>query len=225
MILEVCAGTIESIRAAKEGGAQRIELCCALSEDGLTPSEGMLRYALAQEGLSVHVLIRPRSGDFVYTEAELRCMIEDIRHCREMGVQGVVIGALTPEGDVDIPACQRMVAEAKGMNITFHRAFDVCRQPHKALEDIIQLGCTHVLTSGQAATAAEGIAMLRELVKQADRRIQILPGGGVNEQNAAQILQQTGATEIHGSARSSRVFGRKETDPDIVREIVKQINP
>ena len=222
-ILEVCAGSIESIRAAHQGGAQRIELCSALSEDGLSPSEGMLRCALAQEGLAVHVLIRPRAGDFVYSEAEVQSMVDDIRRCHELGVQGVVIGALTPQGNIDLPVCRRLIAEAKGMNITFHRAFDACRHPQQALEDIIALGCTHLLTSGQARTAEEGIPMLRQLVQQAAGRIIIMPGAGVNEKNAARILRQTGATQIHGSARSTRLFGRLETDPAIVAEIVTQL--
>ena len=229
-ILEVCAGSIESISAAYKGGAYRVELCSALSEDGLTPSVGMIRYAKSLEGLKVHVLIRPRCGDFVYTEDEIKCMEEDIRICRDLDVDGVVIGALTRDSEIDIDTCNRLVEAAyldegsSKMNITFHRAFDVCRNPEEALEQIISLGCTRLLTSGQATSAEKGIPMLSKLVKQADGRIIIMPGAGVNEQNAARILDETGATEIHGSARSSRVFGRLETDSHIVNKIVENIN-
>ena len=229
-ILEVCAGSIESISAAYKGGAYRVELCSALSEDGLTPSVGMIRYAKSLEGLKVHVLIRPRCGDFVYTEDEIKCMEEDIRICRDLDVDGVVIGALTRDSEIDIDTCKRLVEAAYSdegsskMNITFHRAFDVCRNPEEALEQIISLGCNRLLTSGQATSAEKGIPMLSKLVKQADGRIIIMPGAGVNEQNAARILDETGATEIHGSARSSRVFGRLETDSHIVNKIVENIN-
>lgn len=223
--LEVCAGSIESIKAAYEGGAYRVELCSALSEDGLTPSVGMILYAKSLEGLKVNVLIRPRCGDFVYTDEEVRCMADDIRVCGELGVDGVVIGALTPQGDIDLDVCRRLAECAKGMSITFHRAFDVCRRPFEALEQIIALGCDRLLTSGQAPTADKGIDMLRQLVSKAQGRLIIMPGSGVNPQNAAAILDEAGTTEIHASARSSRVFGRLETDSLVVRSIIQNINP
>ena len=223
--LEVCAGSIESIKAAYKGGAYRVELCSALSEDGLTPSVGMIRYAKSLEGLKVNVLIRPRCGDFVYTDEEVRCMADDIRVCGELGVDGVVIGALTPQGDIDLEVCRRLAECAKGMSITFHRAFDVCRRPFEALEQIIALGCDRLLTSGQAPTADKGIDMLRQLVSKAQGRLIIMPGSGVNPQNAAAILDEAGTTEIHASARSSRVFGRLETDSLVVKSIIQNINP
>lgn len=223
-ILEVCAGSIESIKAAYEGGAYRVELCSALSEDGLTPSVGMIRYAKSLEGLKVNVLIRPRGGDFVYTEEEVQCMEEDIRMCKELGVDGVVIGALTKDRDIEINVCKRLVEAAQGMSITFHRAFDVCRNPEEAIEQIYQLGCDRILTSGQKATAEKGIPMLKKLVALTRCRMVIMPGSGVTPKNAARILDETGAEEIHASARSSRVFGRLETDSHIVKEIVENIN-
>ena len=220
ILLEVCAGSIESIRAAYEGGAQRIELCSALSEDGLTPSVGMIRFAKRLEGLKVHVLIRPRGGDFVYSEDEILCMIEDIEMCRSLGVDGIVIGALTRDNDIDLVTCQRLIRAAEGIpNITFHRAFDVCRNPFDALEQIISLGCNRILTSGQAESAEKGIPMLKRLVEQASGRIIILAGAGVNPQNAKKIVSETGITELHASARSNRVFRRLETDPIIVKEL------
>lgn len=223
-LLEVCAGSIESIRAAYEGGAARVELCAALSEDGLTPSVGMMRYAKSLEGLMVHVLIRPRGGDFVYTEEEVRCMEADIMVARETSVDGVVIGALTKEGEIDMDVCRRLVSAAGDMNITFHRAFDVCCDPVKALEQIISLGCNRLLTSGHEKNAVEGIPMLKKLVSRAAGRLVVMPGCGVNPGNAQKILEACGAEEIHASARSSRVFGRLETDPYVVKEIVESIN-
>lgn len=201
-ILEVCCADMQSVRAAVVGSAQRVELCQALSLDGLTPSAGMIREAVAT-GIAVQVLIRPREGDFVYTEDEVRCMEHDIELARELGAHGVVIGALTQEGDIDVAACQRLMSHAEGLSVTFHRAFDSCNDAKKALEEIIALGCDRLLTSGQAASAFEGKDVLRSLVEQANGRISIMPGAGVSPQNAAYILQETGAREIHGSLRSN----------------------
>ena len=241
-ILEICAGSVESAIAARDGGAQRIELCAALEVGGVTPSAGLIAEARKVNGLTLNVIIRPRGGDFLYNEYEVACMEEDIRTCRSLGVDGVVIGALTAEGDIDSAACQRLINAAEGMSVTFHRAFDMCRNPQKALEELIALGCHRVLTSGQAATAQTGIPLLKELVKQADNRIIIMPGCGVNSNNAAKILQATGANEIHASARKnvgsgmifrhsgvsmgnpdSDEYARKETDVNEVRAIVNSI--
>lgn len=198
--LEVCSGDIDSALAAKRGGAARIELCSALSEGGITPSAGLAAEA-CMLGLTVHALIRPRGGDFLYSPAEVRTMVTDIKMLRQLGVDGVVIGCLTENGDIDIDACRQLVDAAGGdINITFHRAFDRCRCPEEALEQIIELGCNRVLTSGQQPTAVQGIPLLTQLVKQAADRIIIMPGCGVNASNAAHILQATGASEIHASA-------------------------
>lgn len=242
-ILEVCAGDIDSVIAAAAGGASRVELCSALGEGGVTPSIGFIRSALKVPGIKVHVLIRPRGGDFLYTPEEVDCMVDDIVAAREAGVQGVVIGALTPEGDIDVDACRKMVAAAAGISVTFHRAFDLCRDPRKALEDIIALGCDRILTSGQAQTALEGKQNLAELVRQANGRIIILAGAGVSQHNAAEILSASGTNEIHASARASvpskmeyrhcgvsmgtpgsDEYSRKVTSPEIVKEIVSRIN-
>lgn len=221
--LEICCADLQSLRAAVEGGAQRVELCQALSLDGLTPSAGMIKAAV-ESGITVHVLIRPREGDFVYNEDEVLCMIEDIRMARSLGAHGVVIGALTEEGDIDTTICQRLTAEAKGMNITFHRAFDVCNHPMESLKTIYDMGCNRLLTSGQAASAEKGIGMLKELVAEAkrlsaegDHQLLIMPGAGVNADNALAILKETGATQIHGSLRKNG-----HTDRDIVRSIVSR---
>lgn len=215
--LEICTGSPESVRAAFLGGADRVELCCGLDEGGLTPSVGALRAAVdfcksqnaaaASEGggrraRAVNVLIRPRGGDFLYTEAEQDVMLEDIRSAVALHADGIVVGALTPEGDVDTALCKRFVDAAGGCSLTFHRAFDVCRDPVRALEEIIDLGFHRVLTSGQAATAQDGIAALQSLCAQAGGRISIMPGCGVNAQNASHILYHTHAHEIHASARA-----------------------
>lgn len=241
-ILEICAGSVESAIAARNGGAKRIELCAALEIGGTTPSEGLIAEARKVEGLTLNVIIRPRGGDFLYNEHEIACMEHDIRTCRRLDADGVVIGALTADGDIDTATCERLIKAAEGMSVTFHRAFDMCRDPRKALEDIIALGCHRILTSGQAATAEEGVQQLKELIKQADGRIIIMPGCGVNSGNAARIIAETGATEIHASARKSigsgmkfrhsgvsmgnpdcDEYARKETCEEEVRKIVEAI--
>ena len=214
MKLEVCCADLQSVRAAKEGGAHRVELCQALSLDGLTPSSGMIEQAI-ELGIPVQVLIRPREGNFVYNRDEVRCMRRDVRHARQLGANGVVIGALKHDGSIDEEAIRCLIDEAEGLSITFHRAFDVCAHPEDALEQIISMGCHRLLTSGQASTAEQGIPLLRDLVKQSAGRIIIMPGAGVNPLNACRILSETGAKEIHGSLRKNG-----HTDPALVRAVV-----
>ena len=202
--LEVCAANLRSVRAARQGGAVRVELCSALDRDGLTPALQSI-HATMREQIDVNILIRPREGNFVYSADEVHRMDQSIRRVAAAGVHGVVFGALTEAGDVDVKTCSRLMQTAQryGLSTTFHRAFDVCRSPKEALEVIIQLGFDHLLTSGQAPTAEAGIPLLRELVEQADGRIIVMPGAGVSPQNVARILRETGATEIHGSLRLS----------------------
>lgn len=217
-ILEVCCADLQSVRAAKEGGAHRVELCQALGLDGLTPSAGMIASAVDM-GIPVQVLIRPREGDFFYGKDEVLCMQRDIHVAKRLGANGVVIGALKPDGSIDEETVRRLVGEAEGLSITFHRAFDVCAQPLEALEQIISLGCHRLLTSGQAPTAEQGIPLLKKLVEQSSGRIIIMPGAGVNPQNARRILSDTGACEIHGSLRRDG-----HTDPEVVRATLKMKN-
>lgn len=202
-ILEVCAGSVESVAAARNGGAARVELCSALEIGGITPSVGLITEARHIEGIALNVLIRTRGGDFLYNESEVATMEQDIVAARQYGADGVVIGALTAEGDVDVQVCNRLIKAAEGMSITFHRAFDMCRNPFLALEDIILLGCHRILTSGQAASAYAGITLINQLVEAAQGRISIMPGCGVNAANATAILNSTGCYEIHASARTS----------------------
>ena len=214
LTLEVCCADLQSVRAAMEGGAHRVELCEALEVDGLTPSAEMMAEAIGL-GIPVQVLIRPRQGDFVYDEAEVQSMLEGIRLAKRLGANGVVIGALKPDGSIDEETVRRLAAEAKGLSITFHRAFDVCARPMEALEQIIALGCHRLLTSGQAPTAEQGIPLIKRLVGQAAGRLSIMPGSGVNPGNARLILSETGAREIHGSLRQGG-----HTSSELVRATV-----
>lgn len=201
-LLEVCTGNLASVIAAVKGGAERIELCSALSLDGLTPSIGLLKYVRqTYPQLKIHVLIRSCEGGFVYSKDDLETMLLDI-HEASAYADGIVCGALTPDGDIDTEALRLMVEASEGKPFTFHRAFDKCRNPQEALEQIIDAGCKRILTSGQQPSAEQGIPLLHELNKQANGRIIIMPGGGVNEKNARLILDQTGCMEIHGSCSS-----------------------
>ena len=215
--LEVCCGDLPSVQAAIAGGAQRVELCRDLDVDGLTPTAAMMQEAVGM-GIAVQVLIRPRAGDFVYSEAEVQAMLEDINQARRLGAHGVVIGALKADGSVDEAVVRRLVKEAEGLSITFHRAFDVCARPKEALEQIIELGCQRLLTSGQAPTAEQGIDLIKQLVEQSAGRLSIMPGAGVNVGNARRILVETGAREIHGSLRRGG-----HTDAELVRELREKV--
>ncbi len=250
-LLEVCCGNLESVDAAVAGGARRIELCSALDVDGLTPSAEWIREVRKRyPSLTVHVLVRSRAGDFVYAPEEVETMAAQVEEALEAGADGIVIGCLTAGGDVDIPAMERLVrtvesynlaaellrsdlchaandshffqGPSKRVSITFHRAFDVCKRPFDALEQIITLGYDRILTSGQGPTVVEGSDMLRELRKRAAGRIIILPGGGVTPQNAGRILAMTGCTEIHASA-SETIDGKKVTSAAQVAAILNSI--
>lgn len=242
---EVCANSVESCVEAQRGGADRVELCAGIPEGGTTPSYGdivMARKLLITTKL--HVIIRPRGGDFLYSDLEREIMLEDVRMARRLGVDGVVFGVLTFDGDIDMDFMRQLMAESEGMSVTFHRAFDVCRNPFVALEQIIELGCDRILTSGQMPKAEDGVDLLKQLVEKAGDRIIIMPGCGVNAGNIAKIAQITGAKEFHFSARSkhesgmqfrkSRVsmggsvmideYSRDVTDELIVKDIIAKLN-
>ena len=198
---EICSGSLQSALNAQEAGAHRVELCSALSLGGLTPSYGFIELARKRLKIDVNVLIRPRQGDFLYDSDEVAVMIRDIIACAQMGVDGVVIGALDPFGNVDVDACRAMVAVAKhhGMSVTFHRAIDRACNIMAALEDVISVGADRVLSSGGKPTSLEGLETLARMNAAAAGRIIIMPGGGVNAENIRQILEGTGAQEIHFS--------------------------
>ena len=227
---EVCANSVESCIAAQEGGADRVELCAGIPEGGTTPSYGEINQARhvldegARRGLKatrLHVIIRPRGGDFLYTELELQRMVDDIRTCRELGVDGVVFGCLRPDGTLDTEANARLLEAARQrptplpLSITFHRAFDRCANPAAALEELIQQGFDRVLTSGQQPTAEQGIPLLRQLQEQALGRIIIMAGCGVNEQNIRRIQEETGVSEFHFSAREPLRSQMQFSNPDV----------
>lgn len=200
-MIEVCANSVASCVEAQKGGAMRVELCAGIPEGGTTPSRGTVKVARQLIDITLHVIIRPRGGDFLYSEEEMLIMEDDIHMAKECGADGVVIGCLTADGEIDLEKNARLIACAQGMSVTFHRAFDMCADPMKALEELIELGCNRVLTSGQMPTAQAGIPLLKEICEKADGRIIILPGCGINENNIRQIAEETGATEFHLSAR------------------------
>ena len=214
--IEICANSVESAVKAQEGGAYRVELCAGIPEGGTTPSFGDIRMArqLLQK-TKLHVIIRPRGGDFLYSKLELDIMLHDIKVARQLGADGVVFGCLTAEGNVDVQAMKMLMNAVGDMSVTFHRAFDMCKNPQEALEQIIALGCNRVLTSGQEPNAVKGIPLLKELVKQADGRIIIMPGCGVNPSNILQIAEETGASEFHFSGRSTYESGMIYRNPKV----------
>lgn len=243
--LEVCANSINSALAAQNGGAARVELCDNLKEGGTTPSAGQILMARKLLHIKLYVLIRPRSGDFLYNDIEYQTMQADVRYCIEAGCDGIVIGILNPDGTIDKERNLELVRMARqyGLGVTFHRAFDVCADQYQALEDIIELGCERILTSGRKITAIEGSATLAHLVEKAAGRISIMAGAGVTEHNVADLINYTGVQEVHSSARSlvaSRMnyqtehitmgdpmhdeYSYDQTDPERVRELVRLIN-
>ena len=243
VLVEACVDSVTSSRHAVLAGAGRLEVCANLVEGGVTPSPGMLATIRERVPVPVHVLVRPRGGDFLYNEDEMAVMLRDIAACRGAGADGVVIGALSTLGAVDREITRRLIDAARPLAVTFHRAFDLARDAGEALEDLVALGVERVLTSGQAGTAEAGMAMLARLVSDAGERITILAGGGIDEGNAARIVRETGVREIHvggGRAVPSRMafqrdgvamgkpyqpdeYRRVETDPERVRAIVREV--
>ena len=198
--LEICAADIRSVLAAKRGGADRVELCSGLEEGGVTPSTGLVKAAVST-GMRVHVLIRPRGGDFVYSDAEKNIMLADIRHMSELGVHAVVCGALTAEGTVDESFLADALEAAGKMEFTFHRAFDVVRDPHAALETLKKHGVNYLLTSGCARSAMEGASLIADLVKQAAGKPAVIAAAGISSANLAELSALTGCSHFHASAR------------------------
>ncbi|MCX2739749.1 copper homeostasis protein CutC [Pontibacter anaerobius] len=215
-VLEVCIDSVASALAAEQGGAQRVELCDYLAGGGTTPSAGMIGVVRQSINIGLHVLIRPRRGDFLYSAAEFEIMKRDIRVCRELEVDGVVIGALTKGGSIDMAGTQALIEAAGSMSITFHRAFDLVADPHKALGDLLQLNVHRLLTSGQQETALQGADLIRELNVRAAGKLIIMPGGGVTPNNVQELVTRTGVREVHASLRKSVDSGmlfRKDYPP------------
>lgn len=213
--IEICANSVASCLEAQQGGAYRVELCAGIPEGGTTPSFGEIVVARKLLDIKLNIIIRPRGGDFLYSDIEHQTMLNDIEMAKKIGVDGVVFGSLTADGEINIQRNKELVNAAKGMNITFHRAFDMCKDPLKSLEQIISLGCDTLLTSGQQPTAIEGVSLLKQLVEIANNRITIMPGSGINEDNIASIANQTGASVFHFSAREAIESKMKYRNPDL----------
>jgi copper homeostasis protein len=234
ILVEVCVDSVESAIAAQEGGAARIELCSDLAVGGITPSAGTIVLARKQVQIGLHVIIRPRGGDFCYSELEFNTMQRDILVAKKFGADGVVFGILKSDNAVDVERTCVLVELARPMSITFHRAFDIVTDPLQSLEDIIQLGIDRILTSGQAATTMEGIDLISRLVQKANGRIIIMPASGINQHNIRTIIEHTGVKEIHvGKAVTRQVehpvadmfsTERSVVDAHKVRELVEAIS-
>ena len=244
MLVEACVDSVTGALAAAAGGAGRLELCTGLVEGGLTPSTGLVAAVRERVAAPVHVLIRPRGGDFLYDADDITVMLRDIAGVKRLGVAGVVLGALTADGRVDAERTRVLVEAARPMAVTFHRAFDLARDPAEALDALMALGIERVLTSGQAASAEAGMSVIAAMVAQSVGRIAVMAGGGINQGNVARIVRETGVGEIH--VRGSRItesgmafrragvlmgkryepdeYRRLETDPVLVRGIVAAVN-
>ena len=213
--IEICANSVASCLEAQKGGAYRVELCAGIPEGGTTPSYGEIAVARELLNIKLNIIVRPRGGDFLYSDVEHKTMLHDIEMAKKLGVDGVVIGCLKADGTIDMERNKELIAAAKGMSVTFHRAFDMCKNPFESLEQIIELGCNTLLTSGQQPTAIEGVSLLSQLVKKADGRIIIMPGSGVNEDNIAILADETKAKEFHFSAREPIDSKMEYRNPDL----------
>ena len=215
-MVEICANGVESCLAAQEGGADRVELCAGIPEGGTTPSYGEIKVARrVLTTTRLHVIIRPRGGDFLYTDLEVERMAEDIAMCRQLGVDGVVFGCLNADGTFDLEKNRYLIECSRGMSVTCHRAFDRAVNPEQALEDVIALGFDRILTSGQQPKAEQGIDLLAKLNRQADGRIILMAGSGVTEQNIRRIREATGLTEFHFSGRESVDSAMQYVNPNL----------
>jgi copper homeostasis protein len=199
-ILEVCVESVEGAIAAQQGGADRVELCANLLEGGTTPSAGSMQLARRSLRIGIQVMIRPRGGDFCYSAAEFEIMKLDIEMAIKAGADGVVLGILRPDGSVDEDRTRELVTLARPLNVTFHRAFDMTRDPWAALEILISSGIDRILTSGQESSVLEGLELIAGLVRVAGDRIIVMPGGGIHERNLAKIARESGARELHVAA-------------------------
>ncbi len=212
-ILEIATSDFITTQSAVEGGADRIELCANLGEGGTTPSYGHIKKCREAFDVPIYPIIRPRGGDFLFTKDEFDIMLHDVKICKQLGCDGIVIGLLNSNGSIDIKRTGLLIEEAYPLAITFHRAFDRCSDPFEALEQLIEAGCERILTSGQKNTAPEGMDLIALLNRQADDRIIIMPGSGVRKENIKMLAQQTGCIEFHSSLRSKTKSGMEYIHP------------
>ncbi len=233
MIVEICANSFESARAAQEGGANRIELCSELAVGGLTPSRELIEKVITELSIPTHVLIRPRAGNFVYTTKELDSMLSDITYCKQIGCDGVVSGVLTDNNNIDIKQTEALITASKEIIFTFHRAFDLVNDPLRSMEELLHLKVNRLLSSGQESIAIDGIELLKKLKNKTSGKIEIMPGSGINVENAIQF-KESGFISLHTSAikkdqrRSSNSFFNKGTegisDVEMIREIIQTLS-
>ena len=200
MVVEIVVFNLESALKAQEGGADRIELCDNPAEGGTTPSAGTIELARQNLSIDVYVMIRPRAGDFCYSNYDFHAMKRDIVQCQKASVDGLVFGILNPDGTLDKKRCRELISRARPLKVTCHRAFDMTRDPFDALEDCIEAGFDRILTSGQQAQAVDGASLIGELLKKANGRISIMAGSGVNEDTVQEVVRRSGVQEIHFSA-------------------------
>jgi copper homeostasis protein len=200
-IIEIATSDFLTTRSAVEGGADRIELCANLAEGGTTPSYAHIKKCREAFDIALFPIIRPRGGDFLYTKDEFEIMKNDIKLCNEIGCDGIVIGLLNMDGTIDMTRTSELIELAYPLDVTFHRAFDRCKDPFMALEELIEIGCQRILTSGQKPTVSEGVDLIAELNKKADDRIVIMPGSGVRKENIKMLAEKTGCIEFHSSLR------------------------
>lgn len=213
--IEICVEGIDGLLAAQEAGADRVELCASLLEGGLTPSIGTVREALKLATIPFHVIVRPRGGDFLYSEREFQSMRIDVVMLRDMGVAGVVVGCLTPDGEIDEQRMASLVEAARPMSVTCHRAFDMTRDPAEAIEALVRCGVDRVLTSGQRNTALEGLDILRRTVEAARGRIKVMACGALDESNIAEVLKGSGVDELHFAALKTVEGGMAFRNPNV----------
>lgn len=225
MIIEIATTDLETTRSAVEGGADRIELCAALSDGGTTPSLGTIQRCRELFNVQLYPIIRPRAGDFLYSEDEFTAMCVDVKACKELGCDGVVIGMLNQQGQIDKKRTARLIEIAYPMGVTFHRAFDRCADPFTAMEELIEMGCERILTSGQQPTAPEGMALIASLNEKAEGRIVIMPGSGVRADNIRELAKQTGCQEFHSSLRSKRNSSMEYIHPSFADSPESYTNP
>lgn len=203
-IIEIATTDFVTTKFAVEGGANRIELCAALTEGGTTPSFGTIKKCRENFNIQLFPIIRPRGGDFLYNDEEFETMVNDVRLCRDLGCDGIVVGVLNKDGTINVRRTSALIELAYPLDVTFHRAFDRCKNPFEALEQLIAIGCQRILTSGQKPTAPEGIDLIAQLIKNAGERIIIMPGSGVRKENIKEIAAKTRAVEFHSSLRSKQ---------------------
>lgn len=224
-IIEIATQDFLTTKAAVDGGANRIELCAALSEGGITPSYGMIKKCREAFAVPLFPIIRPRSGDFLYSEEEFDAMMNDVKLCKDLGCDGIVIGLLNKDGSLDVKRTAKLIHLAYPLDLTFHRAFDRCADPFKTMEELIELGCGRILTSGHQVTAPGGVDLLAQLIKAADNRIVIMPGSGVRKENIKALAEQTGAVEFHASLRRARKTGMAFIHPAFAGSEESYANP